>query len=172
MKLTKRHLDEEFVLGTNRGDDGRSSGGRYTGSASIASTATPTSPGRKYAGTLTNVGIPTKAVNRITVYGGPEKGFFEVDEDDERLFYNRRTAREAVGRNNEVLRFLRNSGVVSPQVMQNLATANFGQVAVADGMARTAPNIKATGKLSLDPRLSASNTLSRGGLDIGNAISR
>ena len=118
------------------------------------------------------MGIPTKAVNKITVYGGPDKGFFEVDEDDERLFYNRRTAREAVGRNNEVLRFLRNSGVVSPQVMQNLVTANFGQVAVADGMAKTAPNIKATGRLTLDPRLSASNTLSRGGTDIGNAISR
>ena len=172
MKLTKRHLEEEFQFGTASGDDGSATQGQFSGTASIASTATPTSPGRKYSGTLTNVGIPTKAVNKITVYGGPDKGFFEVDEDDERLFYNRRTAREAVGRNNEVMRFLQNSGVVSPQVMQNLATANFGQVAVADGMARTAPNIKATGRLTLDPRLSASNTLSRGGFDFGNAISR
>ena len=172
MKLDQRHLEEEFELGTDGGDDGSATQGRFTGTASISSTATPTSPGRKFAGTLTTLGIPSKAVGKIQVYGGPQKGFFEVDEDDERLFYNRRTAREAVGRNNEVMRFLRNSGVVSPQVMQNLATANFGQVAVADGMARTAPNIKATGRLTLDPRLSASNTLSRGGTDIGNAISR
>lgn len=176
MKLTKRHLAEEFesspVISTERGNDLSATQGRFSGSASIASTATPTSPGRKYSGTLTNVGIPSKAVNKITVYAGPDRGFIEVDEDDERLFYNRRTAREAVGRNNEVLRFLRNSGVVSPQVMQNLVTANFGQAAVADGLAKTAPNIKATGRLTLDPRLTASNTLSRGGFDFGNAITR
>lgn len=172
MKLDQRHIEEEFELGTEGGDDGSATQGRFTGTASISTTATPATPGSKFAGTLTTIGIPSKSVGKIKVYGGPNKGFIEVDDDDERLFYNRRTAREAVGRNNEVMRFLRNSGVVSPQVMQNLVTANFGQVAVADGMARTAPNIKATGKLSLDPRLSASNTLSRGGLDIGNAISR
>jgi hypothetical protein len=174
MKLTKRHLVEEKGpdFGSGIAGDNFSTGGKFAGTASLSNTQTPTSPGGKYAGTLTTLGIPDAEVNKITVYAGPDKGFIEVDEDDERLFYNRRTAREAVGRNNEVLRFLQNSGVVSPQVMQNLTTANFGQTAVADGMAKTAPNVKATGRLSLDPRLTASNTLSRGGFDFGNAISR
>ena len=54
----------------------------------------------------------------VTVYAGPDRGFVEVDEDDERLFYNRRVARQSIQQNMDVARFLTQNGMGQSDAMR------------------------------------------------------
>ena len=54
----------------------------------------------------------------VTVYAGPDRGFVEVDDDDERLFYNRRVARQSVQQNMDVARFLAQNGMGQSDAMR------------------------------------------------------
>ena len=54
----------------------------------------------------------------VTVYAGPDRGFVEVDDDDERLFYNRRVARQSIQQNMDVARFLAQNGMGQSDAMR------------------------------------------------------
>ena len=94
--------------------------------------ASPTTSGNKKSGTKSSLGTTSIPTGKVTVYGGPGKGFVEVDDDDERLSWFRQNSRSAASNLGVQLDYLRKFNPTS-ELIPSLTRQIDIQNAIADG---------------------------------------
>ena len=92
----------------------------------------PTTSGNKKSGTKSSLGTSAIATGKVTVYGGPGKGFVEIDDDDERLSWFRQNSRSAASNLGVQLDYLRKFNP-SSELIPSLTRQIDIQNAIADG---------------------------------------
>ena len=95
-------------------------------------TQSPTTSGNKKSGTKSSFGTSAIPTGKVTVYGGPGKGFVEVDDDDERLSWFRQNSRSAASNLGVQLDYLRKFNP-SSELIPSLTRQIEIQTAIADG---------------------------------------
>ena len=92
----------------------------------------PATSGNKKSATKSGLGTSAIATGKVTVYGGPGKGFVEVDDDDERLSWFRQNSRSAASNLGVQLDYLRKFNP-SSELIPSLTRQIEIQTAIADG---------------------------------------
>ena len=132
-KVVNQQNEEALGKAPNFSPDARTtqSSGAYNTIGGI-DVDSPTTSGNKKSATKSGLGTSAIPTGKVTVYGGPGKGFVEVDDDDERLSWFRQNSRSAASNLNVQLDYLRKFNPTS-ELIPSLTRQIDIQNAIADG---------------------------------------